>query len=36
MSPATVGVHLSRILTKLNATIRTEATAHAHTLNLLS
>lgn len=36
ISPATVGVHVSRILSKLNATTRTEATAHAHTLNLLS
>jgi len=36
ISPATVGVHVSRILTKLNATTRTEATAHAHTLGLLT
>ncbi|MEU4392646.1 response regulator transcription factor [Kribbella sp. NPDC023855] len=36
ISPGTVGVHVSRILTKLHATTRTEATAHAHTLNLLT
>jgi DNA-binding NarL/FixJ family response regulator len=36
ISPATVGVHVSRILTKLNATTRTEATAQAHTLGLLN
>lgn len=36
ISPATVGVHVSHILTKLNATTRTEATAQAHTLGLLS
>jgi DNA-binding CsgD family transcriptional regulator len=35
ISPATVGVHVSRILTKLNATTRTEASAHAHALGLL-
>ncbi|MDX6584739.1 MAG: hypothetical protein QOI10_3923 [Solirubrobacterales bacterium] len=35
MSPATVGVHVSRILTKLNATTRTDASAHAHALGLL-
>ncbi|WP_344145688.1 ATP-binding protein [Kribbella yunnanensis] len=36
ISPATVGVHVGRILTKLNATTRTEATAVAHTLGLLT
>ncbi|MEU4195392.1 AAA family ATPase [Kribbella sp. NPDC026611] len=35
ISPATVAVHVSRILTKLDATTRTEATAQAHTLRLL-
>ncbi|ADB33104.1 transcriptional regulator, LuxR family [Kribbella flavida DSM 17836] len=35
ISPATVGVHVSRILTKLTATTRTEATARAHSLGLL-
>ena len=36
ISPATVGVHVSHILTKLNATTRTEATAQAHTRGLLT
>ncbi|WP_405059496.1 AAA family ATPase [Kribbella sp. NBC_01505] len=36
ISPATVGVHVGRILTKLNATTRTEATAIAHTRGLLA
>jgi DNA-binding CsgD family transcriptional regulator len=35
ISPATVGVHVSRILAKLNATTRTEATATGRTLGLL-
>jgi len=35
ISPATVGVHVGRILTKLNATTRTEATAVAHSRGLL-
>ncbi|MFK4084688.1 helix-turn-helix transcriptional regulator [Kribbella sp. NPDC020789] len=35
ISPATVGVHVGRILTKLNATTRTEATAIAHDRGLL-
>ncbi|MFD7159096.1 helix-turn-helix transcriptional regulator [Kribbella sp. NPDC059898] len=36
ISPATVGVHVSRILAKLNATTRTEASAQARTLGLLT
>ncbi|TDD57906.1 helix-turn-helix transcriptional regulator [Kribbella antibiotica] len=36
ISPATVGVHVGRILTKLNATTRTEATAVAHARGLLT
>ncbi|MFB6721133.1 helix-turn-helix transcriptional regulator [Kribbella sp. NPDC056345] len=36
ISPATVGVHVGRILTKLNATTRTEATAVAHSRGLLT
>ncbi|GAA0582328.1 LuxR family transcriptional regulator [Kribbella sandramycini] len=36
ISPATVGVHVGRILTKLGAASRTEATATAHAQGLLT
>jgi DNA-binding NarL/FixJ family response regulator len=35
ISPKTASVHVSNILTKLNATSRTEAAARAHSLRLL-
>ncbi|GAA5198277.1 LuxR family transcriptional regulator [Rugosimonospora acidiphila] len=36
ISPKTASVHVSNILTKLNASSRTEAAAHAHRLGLLT